>query len=74
MVAEGRYASASEVVQAGLEALQGFGVGIEHWLRTEVAPVCDAMRADPSRGIPAEQVFAALRARYKEHGEAELDA
>jgi hypothetical protein len=27
-------------------------------------PVYDAMRADPSRGIPAAKVFAALRKRH----------
>jgi antitoxin ParD1/3/4 len=34
----------------------------ERWLREEVVPVYDAMEADPTRGIPAEQVLAALRA------------
>jgi hypothetical protein len=36
----------------------------ERWLRDEVVPVYDAMKADPSRGIPARAVFAKIRARY----------
>ena len=63
-VASGAYASASEVVQAGLRALQEHDAVVERWLREEVVPVAAAMDADPSRAIPAEEVFAELRARY----------
>jgi antitoxin ParD1/3/4 len=60
----GAYASASEVVRAGLRALQERDAAVEQWLRSEVAPVYDAMKADPKRGIPGEKVFAELRARH----------
>jgi len=63
-VRTGAYASASEVVRAGLRALQERDAAVEHWLKTEVLPVYDAMKADPARGIPAEKVFADLRARH----------
>ena len=62
-VSSGAYASGSEVVRAGLRALQERDAAVERWLREDVAPTHDALKADPSRGIPAEQVFAELRAR-----------
>jgi len=64
LVNNGTYASASEVVPAGLRALQERDAAVERWLRDEVIPVYDAMQADPSRGIPADKVVAALRRRH----------
>lgn len=64
-VRAGSYASASEVVRAGLRALQERDAAMERWLNKEVAETYDAMKADPARGIPAEEVFAELRARSK---------
>ncbi len=66
LVASGTYASASEVVRAGLRALQERDAAVERWLRKEVVPVYDAMQADPARGIPAEQVMAAVRTCHAE--------
>ena len=37
---------------------------VERWLREEVAPVYDAMQADPGRGLSADQVTAALAAHH----------
>lgn len=65
-VAAGAYASASEVVRAGLRALKERDEAVERWLMDEVAPAYDAMAADPGRGIPAETVFAEIRARHAE--------
>ena len=64
LVASGAYASGSEVVQAGLRALQARDAAVERWLREDVAETYDAMTADPGRGIPAEEVLAAVRARH----------
>ena len=63
-VRSGDYASASEVIRAGLRALQERDRAVEDWLRNQVAPTYDAMLADPSRGIPASSVFDDVRALH----------
>lgn len=40
---------------------------LERWLRDEVGPVYDALKTDPDRGIPAEDVFAEIWERYVRH-------
>jgi antitoxin ParD1/3/4 len=64
LVADGTYASVSEVVRAGLRALQEQDAAVERWLREQVAHTYDAMAADPSRAIPAERVFQTLREHH----------
>ena len=63
-VKSGGYASGREVVRAGLRALQERDAAIERWLREEVVPVYDSMKADPSQGIPIEKAFAQIRERH----------
>lgn len=64
MVASGAYASGSEVVRAGIRALQERDAAVERWLREEVAPVHDAMQVDPGRARSLEDVFADIREHH----------
>lgn len=65
-VNSGGYASASEVVRAGIRALQERDAAVEKWLREEVVPTYEAAIADPSSGIPIEEVVANLRTHHAE--------
>ena len=64
-VSSGEYASESEVIRDGLRALQARDKAVENWLRQEVAPAYDAMKADPSRGRSVGDVRASLAAEHK---------
>ncbi|UVC08528.1 type II toxin-antitoxin system ParD family antitoxin [Rhizobium sp. TH2] len=56
----GRFESASEVVQAGLEMLEDFDEAHERWLQDEIPSRMAEIKADPSKGIPVDEVFGEL--------------
>ncbi len=64
-VASGAYASESEVLREGLRALMERDRAVESWLREEVAPAYDALRANPARAVASENVRARLDAEHK---------
>ena len=59
----GEYASESDVVRDGLEALLERDNRFESWLTDEVGPVYDRMKADPLRGETGTELRAHLAAR-----------
>jgi antitoxin ParD1/3/4 len=65
-VSSGDYASVSEVVRAGLRALQERDEAVERWLRDQVVPTYDRMKADPSRAISGATLFGKLRKRVSD--------
>lgn len=62
-VAGGEYASESEVIRDGLRAMMARDRAVEQWLREVIVPIYEAHKADPSRGVPIEEVHAQLAAR-----------
>ena len=43
---------------------EAFDLASESWLRTEAAAAYDALKADPSQAIPAEDVRAGFEAKW----------
>lgn len=63
-VRSGEYASESEVIRDGLRALLARDRAVESWLQNQVGPAYDALKADPSRAVTADQVRARLAAEH----------
>ena len=58
------YASESEVIRDGLRSLMARDRAVESWLRDQVAPAYDALKADPSRVVTTDEVRARLAAEH----------
>lgn len=71
LVESGTYATSSEVIRAGLRALQERDAAVERWLREEVVPTYDGWKADPN-GISQEEM--AERARRRHEARMQRDA
>ena len=63
-VAGGDYASASEVVRAGLRALRERDEAVERWLVEEVAPTYDACKANLDDVLGLDDLHDALEAHH----------
>lgn len=62
-VRSGEYASESEVIRDGLRALLARDRAVDAWLVQQVGPAYDALQADPSRAVSADNVRARLAAK-----------
>lgn len=74
LVASGTYATSSEVIRAGLRALQERDAAVENWLRHEVVPVAMAMQAEPERALSSDAVFDDIRKLHAGRLKARRDA
>lgn len=66
-VKAGEYATESEVIRDGLRALFARDRAVENWLREQVAPAYDALKADPSSAITADRVRTRLEAEREKY-------
>lgn len=57
LIESGDYTSVSEVVRAGIRAMQAQNQALDRWLYEEVVPVYDEMQAHPERAVTAKRVF-----------------
>lgn len=65
-VAGGEYATDSEVIRDGLRAMMARDRAVEHWLVQEVGPAYDALKADSSRALTADQMRLRLGELHQE--------
>ncbi len=63
-VKSGQFASGSEVVRAGLRALQERNDAVERWLNTEVAETYDAAKEARGKILSVGDAFDQIRAKH----------
>ena len=68
-VAAGQYATESEVIRDRLGTLAARDKTVEVWLRDQVEPAAKALQADPSLGIPVDQVRTHLAQKRARSGQ-----
>jgi putative addiction module CopG family antidote len=68
-VLSGEYATESEVIRDGLRTLLARDRAMETWLRNEVAPTYDAMKAGQLKMLTADEVRANLKAKRAQRRE-----
>jgi putative addiction module CopG family antidote len=65
-VLSGEYATESEVIRDGLRTLLVRDRAMEAWLRKEVAPTYDAMKAGQLKMLTGDEVRANLKAKREQ--------
>jgi antitoxin ParD1/3/4 len=68
-VESGEYPSVSEVLRAGVRALDRQDAALNDWMRAKI----EEALADPRPSIPASEVFKELRARHEARLKAEKE-
>ncbi len=63
-VKTGEYASESEVIRDGLRVLMARDRVVESWLKNQVGPAYDALKANPSSAVTADQIRSRLAAEH----------
>lgn len=64
-VAAGEYATESEVIRDGLRALLARDRAVDEWLREQVIPAAQALKANPGRALSTGQVREHLAAKRR---------
>ncbi|WP_420104422.1 type II toxin-antitoxin system ParD family antitoxin [Bosea sp. (in: a-proteobacteria)] len=64
-VEAGSFATASEVIRAGLRALQERDAAVERWLREDVATTYDSWKAGEGDGLSPQDVAERMRKRHE---------
>ncbi|MBC3373521.1 type II toxin-antitoxin system ParD family antitoxin [Pseudomonas sp. SWRI92] len=64
-MAAGDHAIEHEVIRDGLRALLAHDRALENWLVGQIGPAYDALKADPSRALSADQVRSRLAAEHQ---------
>jgi antitoxin ParD1/3/4 len=62
-IQSGAYATVSEVMREGVRALMEREAAVDRWLREEVVAGHAEYMADPSKGVPADEILARIKAR-----------
>jgi antitoxin ParD1/3/4 len=63
-VRAGEYATDSAVLCDGMRVLLARDRAVENWLNQQVGPAYDALKADSTRAVTADQVRARLAAEH----------
>lgn len=68
LVGSGAYASGSEVIRAGLRALQERDAAVERWLREEATTAYEDWKTGKTKTLTADEAFAGVWKLHAERG------